>query len=450
MNITQSTPSMGPGPLERIGMGFCGSVWSNCIQSEDAIQMVMKREDGGPGRSLQNEYQMLRRVLHALEEQRHNNATRMRFQAPSCYRYIENSEEETWCRILPQLSPGSTACNALLSEKIPPMPQSVREILVQEYFASDTGADEILRDRKNEHCLLRAYFGRRKHDTSTGRPLHRRPAFFSLRNFPLHVDQMENLGLPVNSYIDIMADALAFLHWSAKVDANDVEFVLARPRHGSATPSSTNAGTVLLCQSLGDHSLWILDFDCCAKMAMDEEGVDQAVQCFWRNDPYFPRPGAKDARDQQHWERFRDRFLQTSRLILNGECEAVENLPGLLMEKIVSTPSLEQVRDNLTIEIQHDAGATDDTPESCLKQMLSTKSVVSTWSCFAERLKTAMGKTAEIRESGTGVNGQIFEHPSTPFVYNLPTTDQPAKLWNKYTMHKWVQLSFEALPFLDG
>jgi hypothetical protein len=38
------------------------------------------------------------------------------------------------------------------------------------------------------------------------------------------------LGLPARDYTTAMADTLAFLHWVAKVDANDIEFVLAPAR----------------------------------------------------------------------------------------------------------------------------------------------------------------------------------------------------------------------------
>ncbi|KAL2129185.1 hypothetical protein VTI74DRAFT_8113 [Chaetomium olivicolor] len=49
---------------------------------------------------------------------------------------------------------------------------------------------------------------------------------------------MEQLGLPIEEDALAMADALAFMHWEAKIDANDVEFVLARPRDPSATPNT--------------------------------------------------------------------------------------------------------------------------------------------------------------------------------------------------------------------
>jgi hypothetical protein len=46
---------------------------------------------------------------------------------------------------------------------------------------------------------------------------------FSLRNVPLHIDQMETVGLDAKAYAETMAEALALMHWDARFDANDVE-----------------------------------------------------------------------------------------------------------------------------------------------------------------------------------------------------------------------------------
>ena len=86
-----------------------------------------------------------------------------------------------------------------------------------------------------------------------------------------------------------MAQALALMHWVGEVDGNDVEFVLAPS--DNATMSNV----------LGDHSMWILDFDLCRNMSMDEDGVKQASIAFWRNDPFYPRPG----KDPELWNAFR-------------------------------------------------------------------------------------------------------------------------------------------------
>ena len=56
---------------------------------------------------------------------------------------------------------------------------------------------------------------------------------FSLRNFPFHIDQMEELGIPpsdIKFYAETMASTLAMMHWLGQIDG---EFVLAAPNPDS-------------------------------------------------------------------------------------------------------------------------------------------------------------------------------------------------------------------------
>lgn len=146
---------------------------------------------------------------------------------------------------------------------------------------------------------------------------------------------MESIGLIPQDYAISMADALAFLYWIAKVDANDVEFVLAQPRsNGSPVSKSSN---LYHSGVLGAHAIWILDFDCCNDMTLDDSGIEKACRCFWHNDPYYPRPGSSDASDQKLWEDFRDRFLTTSEKILKHEAAEIKQLPRRLIERIIQT-----------------------------------------------------------------------------------------------------------------
>ena len=48
---------------------------------------------------------------------------------------------------------------------------------------------------------------------------------FRLRNFDMTVNEMEFLRLDTGLYAETMARTLAIIHWKAKLDANDVEFV---------------------------------------------------------------------------------------------------------------------------------------------------------------------------------------------------------------------------------
>jgi hypothetical protein len=87
----------------------------------------------------------------------------------------------------------------------------------------------------------------------------------------------------------------------------------------------------------GRHAMWLLDFDCCKELLMDEGGIYQAARSFWRNDPFYPRPGSNLPEDQRLWELFKARFLGTSNLILLDEVDAIRRLPGMLMTKIEET-----------------------------------------------------------------------------------------------------------------
>jgi hypothetical protein len=91
---------------------------------------------------------------------------------------------------------------------------------------------------------------------------------------------MEDLCLDILAYAMTMADALALMYWGAGVDLDDVEFVLAPPRSMSSP--------TFLSEYLGEHVMWILDFDRVKHMSMDGDGLEQACAAFFRNDPTTP------------------------------------------------------------------------------------------------------------------------------------------------------------------
>ena len=154
---------------------------------------------------------------------------------------------------------------------------------------------------------------------------------------------MEELGLDRAKYAKTMAETLAVLYWEAHIDANDVEFVLApapapAPRDkeqlvDSEEISTHDSSTIIKSQNLGDHVVWLLDFDCCKPMALDKKGVEQAVAAFYKNDPYYPRPGSGNLNDRALWAAFKEIFLSTSSAILEaGSVEA--GLPALWIDMV--------------------------------------------------------------------------------------------------------------------
>ena len=285
--------------FRRIGAGFCGSVWA----SDNSH--AMKREDGGPGRSLLNDYNMHQNIMQTLLESQ-SATIQPRVSLPTCHQLVRSDDQEWWNKQISRFPKEiQIFCNTLITDRIPPFPQEVRDTIIDRYCPEQLRL-LIKSSDPDQDCLIRPYLGRR-------RRLVRQSRFqaFSLRNYPLHVDQMEELALDRMMYAEIMAETLAHIYWIAHVDANDVEFVLAPP---SSKPNVTIDSDIL-----GKHSVWMLDFDCCRHMPFDEEGVKQAVEAFYRNDPFYPRPGRADIRDQHLWNGFKERFLQVSEEILRSQ-----------------------------------------------------------------------------------------------------------------------------------
>ncbi|KAF1978332.1 hypothetical protein BU23DRAFT_577243 [Bimuria novae-zelandiae CBS 107.79] len=263
-------------PYRCIGRGHCGST------------DVIKREDGSPNRSVSND-----RIMH----------TRILQSFPTAY-------PDWWRSRLPSFPPDTLPCRAYHTERIPPMPLPVRQTIITRYCPPQL--QPFVRDnRDDEDCVLRVYHGRRKrvHESKFPR--------FCLRNYALCVDQMEELGRDTYQVARALAEALVYCHWKACVDAEDAEFVLA-PSTFETSNKSVETPTI---EAFGqEFVVWMVDFDRCGHMVDDEGGVEQAVQAFYRNDPYYPRPfayGLTDE-DEQLWEAFKARYLQVSGGLLGG------------------------------------------------------------------------------------------------------------------------------------
>lgn len=278
--------------LRTIGQGFCGTVWAS------ETGPAFKREDGGPDRSLINDFEMHRRVIQSFQK---ISTLQLQIQIPACYDFIELTDQKWWSVNHRKFPPGyTTPCNMIKSQRIPPFSDTVRRLLIRKYCPPKI-IKEIIASDPNKDCLVRPYLGRRR----TRKP-HTTSQFtaFSLRNFPLHIDQFEELGMTtsdISQYARVMAETLAVMHWVGEIDGNDIEFVLAPPYKGRPLKIESDA--------LGDHSIWVLDFDLCRGMAMNSNGVEQAAAAFWGNDPYYPRPGLEK---DLLWIVFRQYYLRIS------------------------------------------------------------------------------------------------------------------------------------------
>ncbi|KAL9104877.1 MAG: hypothetical protein Q9163_000194 [Psora crenata] len=315
---------------EKIGQGSCGVVFEHT-----GFSHVIKKEHDHISGQLWNDGIMHARILEALDA----SPVKINVRVPICHGFIGRADSSWWSENHDQFpedsrSPG----NLLITERILPLPQIVRNALIDAYFPVSRGQpskQQAKVDRKNKDCLARVYLGKRRDPT-------RRPSpFFTLVNFNLHLDQMEELGLEVELFTKYLADALALLHWVALIDADDVEFVLGStatiihtksPKAAvlaKLPPNSTTIGPVDF--KKGAIHLWLLDFNRCHAITMDEKGVDEAVKAFFRNDPYYPRPSKHSQEDDQLWVTFRDRYLSSSEKFGHAD------LARMFIEKVLET-----------------------------------------------------------------------------------------------------------------
>ncbi|CAG8937269.1 unnamed protein product [Penicillium salamii] len=309
--------------LRKIGQGFCGTVWAA------STGPAFKREDGGPARSLRNDFEMHQRVLQGFQK----SLLLPQITIPTCYDFISSTDHEWWSVNQQKFLPGYTPCNVIMSQRIPPFTEPTRRLLIENYCPPKI-QQQIINSEPDKDCLIRPYLGRRRtqraHTTS-------RFSAFSLRNFPLHLDQMESLGITTSEiyqYARSMAETLAVMHWICEIDGKDIEFVLA--------PSS-KTGFTMKSTVFGEHSLWILDFDLCRTMEMSSGGAVQAAAAFWRNDPYYPRPG----KDSSLWNVFREHYIHVSEAC-GGETKSVERrmLPRYFIDLVEQEGKLRMERED--------------------------------------------------------------------------------------------------------
>ncbi|KAH6881782.1 zinc finger protein-domain-containing protein [Alternaria rosae] len=210
----------------------------------------------------------------------------------------------------------------LVSERIWPLPFPVREAIVDALCpkAIQDNKSDFLKRPENKDCLVRLYMGRR----NDSRKMEARNV--RLRNFPLHVDEMERLGLDTRSFAITIAKSLAILHWKAGVDANDVEFVLGsrpqiagKPTVEDVLTANKDTATELYLTDFKHRtlSLWLLDFNQCKPFKHNTAGVNKLVEGFWFNDPYYPRPNATNKADKDLWNAFQAHYLEVSAELTN-------------------------------------------------------------------------------------------------------------------------------------
>ena len=326
--------------LRGIGWGSCGKIYhqlgtTHVIKKAINGNIVLSEEC-----RLWNDLIIHKKVEEIIDSHSvsHDNIPVL---VPRVYRYI--SKADKWWKTHAHMFPPEdrTPENLLISEHIPPIHAIGRNALMDYFCPEKLRPGAKLQDSNND-CLIRLYLGKRRDHITRVRPGTK--IYFGIRNFPLCLDQMEDIGLDTMAFASAMADTLAILHWEAKIDAADVEFVLGGapclthkplPRFEQLQHLAANTSTDTTVPDPGAGApvthMWLLDFNQCQPIPMNEIGVDQAVKRFLDNDPYYPRPSTESA-DEGLWLHFQQRYVAASRQILDGSRHS--DLPFLFIEKL--------------------------------------------------------------------------------------------------------------------
>lgn len=217
-----------------------------------------------------------------------------------------------------------------------PLPQSTRELLIDKYCLGNKDAAKA--HESNKDCLVRLYLGSLGHRSSS--------RMFSLRNYKLHLQQMVDLQLDVEGFARNMGEALAVIHWAAKKDGRDIEFVLGSSP-GPYTPDGEDTG---LSQDgnfcIRTTEMFLLDFNQVQSITMDQDGVDKAVKAAMINDPYLPKPLQETAIEKRIWYAFMGSYLVKSEEILGKESE----LPFMFCESLTEAERQRQEKKKASSE----------------------------------------------------------------------------------------------------
>ncbi|KAL2828602.1 hypothetical protein BJY01DRAFT_255283, partial [Aspergillus pseudoustus] len=203
-------------PFREIGTGSIGKVFEQAGTPWVFKALMIDRTE-----KLWNNYVMHLRIQQSFDEL---GSLLVQVEIPRVA-WFANETSEFWQDHLELFPDTSTfprkARQIFCMERILPLPAPVRESLI-ELFCPQGRKQMAKADISNKDCLIRVLLGRCRYGSS-------RPGgsmFFSLRNYKLHLDQVEALQLEAEEYSTGMADAMATIHWHTRIDGMDIEFVL--------------------------------------------------------------------------------------------------------------------------------------------------------------------------------------------------------------------------------
>jgi hypothetical protein len=301
------------GPLQtvQIGKGLQGTIFEQIGNPRyDGSRYAIKQER--PGNSalrtnLANEY-AIHTAVHAAFD-RYKPLVHNRVQVPAVYGY-EDSDHSIREHLLEDSRASLRIGQATMKmERILPLPKIARKALVARYQPYRMDGDRIVNDTPNKHCLVRVYLGKR-------RPDYTRKGGFSLRNFPLYLDDMVLLLLDTDRMAIEMGQSFATMHWGAGVDGDDVEFVFGTDCIGREA-NVDHRPFIVQCRRIG---LWLLDFGQCERVDLSAD-ADVVYEAFWAamvtGDNQSFIPNCKD--NPQLWASFKHGHVEAGRLILKDK-----------------------------------------------------------------------------------------------------------------------------------
>lgn len=306
-----------PGQV-KIGAGSCGGVFAR--DGEDEVVKLLKP----CGFSLHNDFVMHQRILSSMKT--HGDDDDIQINIPACFEFTPAQHAaETYLDQHPDLVAAAQdivhpPTDMLVTQRIPALSQSTREELIDK-FCVPYRREANLADPANRDCLVRVYLGSMAGKTGKG------GLFFSLRNFKLHLNHIIDSQLDYTGVCVAMAWSLAVMHWAARTDARDVEFVL-----GGSDRAVDRPGTVL----------WLLDFNLVKDIQLDESCLEKLVVAHKVNDPYYPRPCQEHPVVRGLWNEFATAYVRTAAGVLSGEDEEVRGLPVRFLLALVEEEKAKQ------------------------------------------------------------------------------------------------------------
>lgn len=320
-----------------IGEGTCGTIFEL-----PGKEIVIKK--GSNVEALWKDFQFVDIVYNSIEESRSflqdafPDATIPR--CPRCLKFRGPRATQYWQENLENFPASHREVSVAFEfDRILPLPKAVRDSLISLFFDDRIEKQREAKEaEENKSCLVRVYLG------ENGNEKLQSTFYDSLRNFPLRLNMMEETDMDVFALAREMAMALAILHWKARVDAMDTEFVLGSKAAKSDERRVWHIGDDHKLLPLLDTfdiptftersiHLWILDFDKANLIEFTPHNVDtKLVPGFLGNDPYYPRPDV----DIDLWNEFSNVYLAASQLILQKQkaTEAMD-LPKRFLEKVM-------------------------------------------------------------------------------------------------------------------